>query len=211
MGNKAKGTALELGSVKKAVWGFRAPGSGGFAANNDVVPRTPDQEKVKVPLSMGHIDFGFKDNNYIVSDYVAFSADWDEVRTVEAKTVRPKKNKDGSKQNAKEVEVTTYFYLTEEHKKPGPYQGMMRKSNFCIELERTWLHAMRLRESKTSDGTPVFNVPVNAYLHVRFIGSGKELFMQIPDLLKLRTPADDVLKIVKDSENVIRVEWQKRT
>jgi hypothetical protein len=207
-GNKAKGTALELGMVKKAFkaggWGFRAPGSGGFTPNSDVVQRTKLQEECTIPLSVRHVDFSFK-LNYLNADYVCFFPEWKEVRAVEAKTVRPKKDKNGDRKNAKEVEVVAYYYLTEEQKKDGRYKGMMKKSDFCMELERTWIFARVMAESGA------FKIPVRPYLHVRFIKSGTELFIQIPELLKLRTPADDVLKVVKNASNVIRIEWQRRT
>ena len=208
MGRKSLGTALELGMVKKAFkaggWGFRAPGSGGFTPNNDVVQRTKMQEECTIPISTKSIDLSFK-CNYLTADYVAYLREWGEVRAVEAKTVRPKRDKDGNLKNAKETEVVAYYYLTEEHKKDGKYRGMMKKSDFCMELERTWLLA------RVMDDSGAFKVPVRPYLHVRFIKSGTELFIQVPELLKLRTPADDVLKVVKDASNVIRIEWQKRT
>jgi hypothetical protein len=207
MGIKKLGTALELGMVKKAFkaggWGFRAPGSGGFTPNNDVVQRTKLQEDCTIKISTRCIDLGFK-IEYLNADYVCFFPEWNEVRVVEAKTVRPKRDKDGNRKNAKETDVVAYYYLTEMHKKDGPYKGMMKKSDFCMELERTWLLAMVM------DGSGAFKMPVRPYLHVRFIKSGTELFIQIPELLKLRNPADDVLKITKDASNEIHVEWQRR-
>lgn len=209
MGRKSLGTALELGTVKKAFkaggWGFRAPGSGGFTPNDDVVQRSKMQEECTIPISVRCIDFSFKSDSYLTADYVAYLPEWKEIRAVEAKTVRPKRDKDGNRKNAKETEVVAYYYLTQEHKKEGQYHGMMKKSDFAMELERTWLFA------RVMDESDVFKIPVKSYLHVRFIKSGTELFIQIPELLKLRTPADDVLKIVKDASNVIRIEWQKRT
>jgi hypothetical protein len=208
VGNKAKGTALELGMVKKAFkaggWGFRAPGSGGFTPNADVVQRTRLQEECTIPISVRCIDLSFK-LDYLNADYVCFFPEWKEVRAVEAKTRRLDKKKKDKGKSAKEENITALYYLTEEQKKDGQYKGMMKKSDFCMELERTWIFARVLDESGA------FKIPVRPYLHVRFISSGTELFAQIPELIKLRTPADDVLKIVKDAGNEIRVEWQKRT
>ncbi len=119
MGRKSLGTALELGMVKKAFkaggWGFRAPGSGGFTPNADVVQRTKLQEECTIPISVRNVDFSFK-IDYLNADYTAFFPEWKEVRVVEAKTVRPKRDKDGNRKNAKETEVIAYYYLIDEHK-----------------------------------------------------------------------------------------------
>lgn len=208
MGNKAKGSALELGMVKKAFkaggWGFRAPGSGGFTPRDDVEQRTALQAECTIPISTRCIDLGWK-IEYLTVDYFAFLPEWNEARAVEAKTVRAKRDKSGERKNAKENEMVAYYYLTTEHKKDDKYKSMMKKSDFCMELERTWMFARVLDESGA------FAIPVRSYLHVRFIKSGTELFIQIPELIKSRMPADDVLKIVKDASNEIHVEWQKRT
>ena len=194
--------------VKKAFknggWGFRAPGSGGFTPNDDVVQRTKLQEECAISISVRHVDLSFKNNDYLTADYAAFIPFWKEVRVVEAKTVRPKRDKEGKCKNAKKTEVAAYYYLTDEHKKEGRYRGMMKKSDFAMELERTWMLA------RVMDESGAFSVPVRPYLHVRFIKSGAELFIQIQELLKLRTPSDDVLKIVKNASNEIRIEWQQR-
>lgn len=210
MGRKALGTNLENSMVRKAFkhggWGFRAPGSGTFTSRDDIMPREGLQAECTIHLSVRHVDLGYK-TEYITSDYTAYMPEWGEVRVVEAKTVRIRKKK--KKKGIKPKETTMYrlYYLTEPvKKKKSKYHGMMKKSNFCMELERTWMLARVMEESG------VFTVPVKPYLQVRFISAYSEAFLHIPDIVSsdVRGNDKDVLKVIKNEDGDVSFEWQSR-
>ncbi len=208
MVKKYLGTNHERSMVYKAFkeggWGFLFPASGTYTPHEEVVPRTDEQMRYTIPISVSHIDLGFK-TIYLASDYIAFIPQWNEVRVVEMKTARSREKKD---------EVVAYYYLTEkvkkktigrgDNKRENPLFGLMRKSDFCMELETAWMLAGRMAENS------VFNVPVKPYLHVKFVGFNSEMFYHIPELLSERTSSQVVLKVVKEVDNTISHYWQER-
>jgi hypothetical protein len=219
MGRKSLGTALEINMVKKAFknggWGFRAPGSGSFTPHQDVFEREGLQAECTIKLSVAHVDLGYK-TTYLTADYVAFIPEWEEVRVVEAKTVRLKTKKKEKGKKARTEKMISYYYLTDvvkkekigrgDKKRENPLFGMMKKSDFCMELERAWMLARLMDEGGA------FNVPVRSYLHVRFMKAGAEAFFSVPDLVgnKAKKPDQDVLKVIKEEDGSIRFEWQGR-
>ena len=199
MGRKSQGTSLERRMVKNAFkgggWGFRAPGSGTFTVDKKG-KRTPLQARCTIDLGKDVIDVVYK-VDYVTTDFVVYYPEWNEVRTVEAKTVRTKKV-NGEREKARETAMVEYYYLTDKK------DGNLVKSNFCIELERTWLLSEIMKKN-------AFKIPVEPYLQVRFINSDQELFIKIPELLASRKVEDDVLKVTKSEEGIVSFEWQERT
>ena len=182
-------------AFKAGGWGFRFPGSGTFTVNRDG-NKTSLQSKCAVDLGENVRDVAYK-VEYITTDYVAYYPGWGEVRPVEAKTVRTKKV-GGERLNARETSMVEYYYLTDKR------NGKLVKSNFCIELERTWFLAEIMSRNN------VFAAPVVPYFQVRFINAGKELFIDIPGLLSSRSVEQDVLKVMKDSDGNVTFKWQSR-
>lgn len=192
MGRKSQGTSLERRMVKNAFkaggWGFRFPGSGTFTVDKNG-KRTEHQSRCTIDLGKDVTDVVYK-LEYITTDYIAYYPEWKEVRVVEVKSVR-------TNVDPRSTAMVEYYYLTDKR------DGGLVKSNFCIELERTWLLAEMME--------PAFTVPVTPYFQVRFINSDRELFIKIPDLLRGRKTEHDVLKVSKNADGEIIREWQERT
>lgn len=252
MGLKRTGTKIELDMVKAMFkaggFGFRAPGSGTYIVEDDLIPYTELQDKCKIYTSARHIDLGYDPVGYLTADYAGYfpnrslssrvkifgDCEENEFRFVEAKTVRLRKShltaeekkvdRDGI--NRKSHAMIERFSILEKDnrkfvKRPdpanpkknvkveNPYIGMMRKSDFCMELQRTWYMAELARS------TNIFRCAVNGYLHVRFIGSNTELWIKVATLTdwqdsersKKRDYACTKLCIEKNDENEISWYW----
>lgn len=183
-------------AFKAGGWGFRFPGSGTFTVDKKG-KRTGLQAACTIDLGEDVEDVVYK-IEYVTTDYVAYYPEWGEVRPVEAKTVRTRKVH-GERLDARETGMVDYYYLTDKKD-----DGLV-KSNFCIELERTWFLAGLMARSGA------FTIPVVPYFQVRFIKAYQELFIPIPDLLSGRRVVEDVLKVMKDDEGTVTFEWQERT
>lgn len=168
-----------------------------------------------------------------------------EFRFVEAKTIRLRKShltkqerslgKNGIDVKKHTMKTTfnllqkeTRMYITEKRNGKNvsvknPYYGMLRKSDFCMELQRTWymelLMRKNIREMLASIGINIENVrlPVYAYLQVRFIGANAELWVRISDLAtyndwtrkEKRDPSATMLDIIKTEKNEIFWRWRR--
>lgn len=156
-----------------------------------------------------------------------------EVRFIEMKTVRLRKSqlskekqKHYKQLNPKEEEIKVIYSILQKDKRKtvkrehpktkktqhveNPYYDQYRKSDFCMELQRTWYYA-RLCAS-----LECFAVPVRAFLNVKFIQCYCETFIEIADLAcyqdhTLTTKRDTEhtqLHILKTAENTIEWYWK---
>lgn len=159
-----------------------------------------------------------------------------EFRIVELKTVRLRKShlkKDEKERDKKSIDRKTHdmkevFNLlqtdTRQYVKrkdpnnpkksiqsPNPYYQKLRKSDFCMELQRIWYLEHLIRKLN------IFKCDVRSYLQVRFIGSNKEIWIPISDLAKyqdstLKEPRDTsstMLYVIKNEQNIITWEWKR--
>jgi len=260
-----KGAEIEIKMVqslfKLGSFGFRAPGSGTYKVAEMTIPYTEDQAKCKIEIrGTPHIDFGY-DTKYITADYTGYFPKESvgsvksfgifgekEIRVVEAKTVRLRKNHltkkekelDRSTINRKEHRMYESFNLLvkdtrsvvkrpnpENSKKnikvPNPYKDKLRKSNFCMELQRTWYLALVMRKN-IAEMLKSINInvdpnilPIYGYLQLRFVGSYRELWIRISELVKYQNSSlqnerditNTMLYIIKDTDNNITWEWRK--
>jgi len=104
----------------------------------------------------------------------------------------------------------------------NPYYNQLRKSDFCMELQRTYYMELLMRKNITdmlsSIGIYVESdrLPIYAYLQVRFIKANVEIWIRIKDLItyqdytktKLRDPKTTMLDIIKDEKNNITWTWR---
>jgi hypothetical protein len=94
-------------------------------------------------------------------------------------------------------------------KAENPYHGMLRKSDFCMEIQRTWYMAELARSLE------IFRCNVNGYLQVRFMGSNTELWVKVSTITawqdsSLTVPRDRSctrLAIEKSGDNEIAWRW----
>lgn len=194
------------------------------------------------PKGYQTVDYGgfFIESNLSKRTKIIGSVDSHEMRVVEVKTIRlreshlNKSEKDQIKKgimekkdiNKKSHEMSATFNLLQtdmreyikrdKQKVKNPYKGKLRKSDFCMELQRTWYFSEILKSLRNEKNEPIFNCKVNAYLQVRFIGSGTELWINIEDLNKYNSNNFDaerdktftMLVIEKDEKNEIIWYWK---
>jgi hypothetical protein len=159
-----------------------------------------------------------------------------EFRLVEAKTVRlrkshlkkSEKNVDRKKINKKTRKMKETFNILQRDKRSwvrrpdsenpkknvkvdNPYFDKLRKSDFCMELQRTWYFAEVIKK------LDILKCQVYAYLQLRFVSSNKEIWIRINDLVKwqdyemnkARDKTCTMLDIIKDDKNEITWQWRR--
>lgn len=166
-----------------------------------------------------------------------------EFRFVELKTVRLRKShlkKGETKESVdkKKHKMTETFNLLQTDKRnyvkrvdkkgkkkkiASPYYGKLRKSDFCMELQRTWYMELLMKRNITQMLRSIHvevsedALPINAYLQVRFMGTDREIWIKISDLAKYQTSKKEehrdttctMLDIIKNEKNEISWKWRQ--